>query len=211
MTAPRKSIARKSIGHRNLNVVMILTGVLAGMVGLTYAAVPLYRIFCEKTGFDGTPLRADGSPVEVKPIDRTVTVSFSADVNQDMPWRFYPKQNKVEARVGEPQLAYFIAENDSNETITGTATYNVSPEPYGPYFVKIQCFCFTQQTLKPHEKVEMPVTFYLDPGMAKDPLLDRMSDVTLSYTFFKAENQKAPAEAKPAQVGAAEAPAKTVN
>jgi cytochrome c oxidase assembly protein subunit 11 len=186
---------------------MFLTGVLAFMTGLTYAAVPLYRIFCAHTGFDGTPVRADGSQVTVKPIDRTVTVTFSGDVNQDLAWAFYPKQNKIEARVGEPYLAYFEAQNLTDKPITARATFNVSPEPWGPYFVKIQCFCFSQQTLQPHEKVEMPVTFYLDPGLAKDHLLDRMSDVTLSYTFFKS------AEPQPSTtVGAAEvAPAKSVN
>ncbi|MES1152227.1 MAG: cytochrome c oxidase assembly protein [Dongia sp.] len=198
--------SRKTLGRRNLNVMMILVGVLAGMVGLTYAAVPLYRIFCEKTGFDGTPLRADGQTAQVAPIDRTVTVSFTGDVNGEMPWAFYPKQNKIEARVGQTYLAYFEAQNLTDKPITGQATFNVSPEPWGPYFVKIQCFCFNQQTLKPGEKVEMPVTFYLDPALAKDHLLDRMSDVTLSYTFFRAPDQESE------KVGAA-APAatKTVN
>ena len=184
--------------RRNLNVVMILVGVLAGMVGLTYAAVPLYRIFCEKTGFDGTPVRADGQTASVAPIDRSVTVTFTGDVNSDLAWRFYPKQNKIEARVGQTYLAFFEAENETDKPITGQATFNVSPEPWGPYFVKIQCFCFNQQTLQPGEKVEMPVTFYLDPALAKDHLLDRMSDVTLSYTFFRSAEQ--PADTK---VGAA--------
>jgi len=182
--------SRKTLSRRNLNVMMILVGVLAGMVGLTYAAVPLYRIFCEKTGFDGTPLRADGQTVQVEPIDRVVTVSFTGDVNGEMPWAFYPKQNKIEARVGQTYLAFFEAQNLTDKPITGQATFNVSPEPWGPYFVKIQCFCFNQQTLKPGEKVEMPVTFYLDPALAKDHLLDRMSDVTLSYTFFRAPDQE---------------------
>jgi cytochrome c oxidase assembly protein subunit 11 len=194
--------------RRNLNVVMTLVGVIAFMVGLTFAAVPLYRIFCERTGYDGTPIRADVAGARGQAIDRVVTVSFSGDVNQSMPWAFYPKQNKIEAKVGETYLAYFEAKNLSNKPITGTATFNVSPEPWGPYFVKIQCFCFNQQTLQPGEKVEMPVTFYLDPALAKDHLLDRMSDVTLSYTFFRS------AEPEPAteKVGAA-APvtAKTVN
>jgi cytochrome c oxidase assembly protein subunit 11 len=200
-TGPRKTLSR-----RNLNIVMILVGVLSGMVGLTYAAVPLYRIFCAKTGFDGTPVRADGDTAAVAPIDRTVTVSFTSDVDASLPWAFYPKQNKIEARVGQTYLAFFEAENKTDKPVTGQATYNVSPEPWGPYFVKIQCFCFNQQTLQPHEKVEMPVTFYLDPALAHDHLLDRMSDVTLSYTFFRS------AEPEPEKVGAATpATAKTVN
>lgn len=189
--------------RRNLNVVMILVGVFAFMVGLTFAAVPLYRIFCAKTGFDGTPIRADAAGARAKPIDRVVTVSFSGDVNQGMPWAFFPKQNKIEAKVGETYLAFFEAKNLSDKPITGTATFNVSPEPWGPYFVKIQCFCFTEQTLLPGESVEMPVTFYLDPELAQDRLLNRMSDVTLSYTFFKSADQK-PANEATARVGAAE-------
>ena len=202
----------KGNSRRHLNVAMILTGVLAGMVGLTYAAVPLYRIFCEKTGFDGTPIRYEGGAAAIKPIDRTVTVTFNGDVNQGMPWAFYPKQNKIEARVGETYLAFFEAQNLSDKPITGRATFNVSPEPWGAYFVKIQCFCFNEQTLKPGEKVEMPVTFYLDPALAKDNLLNRMSDVTLSYTFFKATDQAPAAKVESTTIGAAEgSTAKTVN
>jgi len=201
MTRPRLT----PIGRRNLNVVMILIGVFCFMVGLTFAAVPLYRIFCERTGYDGTPIRADAAGERGKAIDRVVTVTFTGDVNQNMPWAFYPKQNKIEAKVGETYLAFFEAKNLSDKPIRGTATFNVSPEPWGPYFVKIQCFCFNQQTLQPGEKVEMPVTFYLDPTLAKDHLLDRMSDVTLSYTFFRS------AEPTEQKVGAAASTAKPVN
>ena len=176
-----------SLRRRNVNVLMTLTGLAAGMIGLAYASVPLYRLFCEKTGFDGTTQRAAAAPGEV--LDRSVTVSFAADVNQELPWKFYPAQNKIEAKLGEPNTAIFIAENLSDRLVTGTATFNVSHDLYGAYFVKIQCFCFTEQTLKPGERVEMPVVFYLDPALAKDPQLDRMSDVTLSYTFFKAAEQ----------------------
>ena len=189
------SMAMSTKSRRNLNVVMILVGVFAFMVGLTFAAVPLYRIFCARTGFDGTPIRADAAAERAKPIDRVVTVSFSGDVNGGMPWKFYPKQNKIEAQVGETYLAFFEAKNLSDKPITGRATFNVSPEPWGPYFVKIQCFCFDEQTLQPGQSVEMPVTFYLDPELAKDKLLSRMSDVTLSYTFFKAANQAPATEA----------------
>jgi cytochrome c oxidase assembly protein subunit 11 len=201
----------KQTARRNLNVVMFLTGIFAAMVGLTYAAVPLYRIFCERTGFDGTPVRADAATAAVTPIDRTVTVSFNGDVNDGLPWKFYPEQNHMEARVGQTYLAYFVAENLSDQPITGRATYNVSPEPYGPYFVKIQCFCFNEQTLQPHERVEMPVTFYLDPAMAGDRLLDSMSDVTLSYSFFKTPDQQKAAAPAPAKLGAVATPTKAVN
>ena len=203
-----------SLRRRNVNVLMTLTGLVAGMIGLAYASVPLYRLFCEKTGFDGTTQRAAAAPGEV--LERSVTVSFAADVNEELPWKFYPAQSKLEAKLGEPNTAIFIAENLSDRPVTGTATFNVSPDLYGSYFVKIQCFCFTEQTLKPGERVEMPVVFYLDPALAKDPQLDRMSDVTLSYTFFKAAVQLDPAGQKvgmtqldtAAPVGAV---AKTVN
>ena len=183
-----------SLKRRNLNILMSLTGLVAGMIGMAYASVPLYRLFCEKTGFDGTTQRAAAAPGQV--LDRSVTVSFSADINGDLPWSFYPAQKKIEAKLGQPNTAIFIAENLSDQPVTGTATFNVSPDLYGSYFVKIQCFCFTQQTLKPGERVEMPVVFYLDPELAKDPQLDRMSDVTLSYTFFKAAVQLDPAGQK---------------
>ena len=189
--------------RRNLNVVMALVGVFAFMVGLTFAAVPLYRIFCERTGYDGTPIRADVAGQRAKAIDRVVTVTFTGDVNSGMPWAFYPKQNKIEARVGETYLAFFEAKNLSDRPVTGTATFNVSPEPWGPYFVKIECFCFTEQTLQPGESIEMPVTFYLDPALDQDRNMKWMSDVTLSYTFFKAADQPSAQDA-PAKVGAAE-------
>ena len=198
-----------SKNRRNLNVVMSLVGIFCFMVGLTFAAVPLYRIFCARTGYDGTPIRADAAGERGKAIDRVVTVSFTGDINSGMPWAFYPKQNKIEAKVGQTYLAFFEAKNLSNQPITGTATFNVSPEPWGPYFVKIECFCFTEQTLQPGESVEMPVTFYLDPALAEDKNLKRMSDVTLSYTFFKAADQ--PSANAPAKVGAAELPKASVN
>ncbi len=116
--------------RRNLNVVMSLVGVICFMIGLTFAAVPLYRIFCERTGYDGTPIRADVAGSRGAAIDRVVTVTFTGDVNQGMPWSFYPKQNKIDAKVGETYLAFFEAKNLSNRPITGTATFNVSPEPW---------------------------------------------------------------------------------
>jgi cytochrome c oxidase assembly protein subunit 11 len=183
--------------RRNLNVVMALTGMVAFMTGLTFAAVPLYRLFCEQTGFDGTPLRAEGRPAPTAALDRVVTVSFTSDIHDGLPWAFYPKQARIEAKVGETYLAFYEAKNLSDQPITGTATFNVAPEPWGPYFVKIECFCFTEQTLQPGQSVEMPVTFYLDPALAEDKDLKRMSDVTLSYTFFKASDQA------PAKLGAA--------
>ncbi len=174
--------------RRNRQVLMLLTGLVAGMIGLAYASVPLYELFCRVTGFGGTTQRAETAPATIAdPNLRSVTVSFSADIAPDLPWRFYPARNKIEARIGETYRATYIAENLSDREITGSASFNVSPDLFGAYFVKIQCFCFERQTLKPHERVEMPVVFYLDPAMEQDAYLKRLSDVTLAYTFFRAE------------------------
>jgi len=166
-----------------------LFGVAAGMVALSFAAVPLYRIFCEATGYGGTTQRAAREANTV--LDRTIEVRFNADVNSGLAWAFRPEQPSVRFKVGETALATFKAENLSAETVTGTAVYNVTPDKAGKYFVKIQCFCFTQQVLRPHESADLPVAFYVDPAIAKDRNLDDLSVITLSYTFYKAQNQVA--------------------
>jgi len=189
-------MAAPSRQRRNLNVLMILVGLVAGMTGLAYAAVPFYRIFCQLTGFDGTPQRADAAPTEIS--DRVVTVTFNADVAAGLHWKFQPAQRSVELRVGENKLVYYVAENLESKPVTGRASFNVSPELYGQYFTKIECFCFTEQTLQPGQRVEMPVSFFIDPAMLKDPQLKRLNDITLSYTFFRADDAK-PAEQKVGQ------------
>ena len=179
-------MATATLVTRNRNLLMILAGLTAGMVGLAYASVPLYSLFCRVTGFEGTTQRAESAPGVVG--SRILTVTFNADVHVGLPWRFQPKNSKIEARTGETYQAVYIAENPTNETITGSATFNVSPDLFGQYFVKIQCFCFERQTLKAHERVEMPVVFFIDPKMEQDKNLKRMTDVTLSYTFFRVDN-----------------------
>ena len=164
---------------------MMLVGVVAGMTGLAYASVPLYRLFCQVTGFGGTPQRADVAPTEIS--DRVVRVTFTADVAAGLGWRFQPMQREIELRVGENKLAFYSAENLESRPVTGRATFNVSPDMFGPYFTKIECFCFTEQTLKPGESVRMPVIFYVDPKLRQDPDTRHIDEITLSYTFYPVE------------------------
>jgi len=178
-----------SLGRRNRGVLMILAGVAMGMLGLAYASVPLYRLFCAATGFEGTTRRAEAAPDAGNISARTVTVTFTADIDQALPWRFQPQQHAMTVRVGEVNLAYFTAENLSDKPVTGRAVFNVSPDLFGRYFNKIECFCFKEQTLQPGERIDMPVSFFLDPAMLQDPYMAHMQDVTLAYTFFKAADQ----------------------
>lgn len=172
---------------RNRLVFGGLLGVAVGMVALSFAAVPLYRVFCQVTGYGGTTQRASHGADTV--LDRTIAIRFNADVNSELPWSFRPERRSVEVKVGETRLATFHAQNLSGETITGSAVYNVTPDKAGKYFVKIQCFCFTQQVLRPHESADLPVSFYVDPAIARDPDLDDVSTITLSYTFFKSQSR----------------------
>ncbi|MBI2255123.1 MAG: cytochrome c oxidase assembly protein [Proteobacteria bacterium] len=179
-------MAKTNLSQRNRNTMMMLAGVVAGMIGLAYASVPLYALFCKATGFGGTPQRAAENKSLVG--TRDMTVSFSTDLGQGMPWHFQPEVRKMEVRTGVTYKALFIAENPTDRTITGSATFNVSPDIFGQYFVKVQCFCFDKQVLKPGERVEMPVVFFLDPKLEEDPYLAKLRDVTLAYTFFQVPN-----------------------
>jgi cytochrome c oxidase assembly protein subunit 11 len=177
-------------GSRNLALGLMLAGIFAGMVALSYAAVPLYRVFCQATGYGGTTQRASAAPTTISA--QTMSVRFDAEVNPGLPWRFFPEQKQVNVHLGEPTLVYFRAENYSTKTITGTATFNVLPVEAGQYFDKIQCFCFTQQTLKPGESVDMAVQFFVDPALLKDADVKGIGSITLSYSFFRADDAKAP-------------------
>ncbi len=187
---------------RNRAVAMLAVGVVAGMVGLAYASVPLYRLFCQVTGYGGTTQRAEAAGEVIA--DRKITVRFNADVNSRLPWRFAPEQREMTLAIGETGLAFYRATNRSAETVTGNATFNVTPFKAGPYFNKIQCFCFTEQTLEPGQSVDMPVTFFVDPAILEDPDLADVHTITLSYTFFRAQTDGAE-EAPTAQLGAAAA------
>ena len=164
---------------------LALTLVVVGMVGASFAAVPLYDLFCRATGYGGTTKVATEVPERVG--EREMTVRFNADVNRDLPWRFRPTQGSVTVRVGEPTLAFYRVENTSDRLIVGTAAYNVTPFTVGKYFSKIDCFCFTEQVLQPGEIAELPVSFFVDPSIADDPKMDRISTLTLSYTFFEVD------------------------
>jgi cytochrome c oxidase assembly protein subunit 11 len=162
---------------------LALIGVALGvMVGLTSYSVTLYRLFCQVTGAGGQTARA-GAPSAVQEA-RQVTVFFDTSVAPGMPWRFAPVQRRVTLRLGQTALVFFVAENLSDRPIVGHATFNVTPERAGPFFRKIQCFCFQEERLEPHARVEMPVSFFVDPRIADDPNTADVDQITLSYTFF---------------------------
>jgi cytochrome c oxidase assembly protein subunit 11 len=167
----------------------------AGMVGMAFAAVPLYDWFCRTTGFGGTPMLASAAPAH--PLDRKVIVRFDANVAGGLPWRFMPEQNAIEVRVGDVLTVNYIAINESDREIVGNATYNVSPPTVGAYFSKINCFCFTEQRLKPGEKREMPVVFFIDPKLVQDSEHDNLNTITLSYTMYRVR------QSEPQTVGSA--------
>ena len=185
MSDPRTDAATS---RRNRGVLVILFGVVAGMVGLSYAAVPLYDLFCRVTGFGGTTQVADDVGTEV--LDRTVRVRFVGATDAGLPWAFGPETREVELPIGEPALVYYWAENRSDEPVAGTAVYNVTPQKTGLYFNKVECFCFTAQTLQPGERAEFPVYFFVDPAMADDASQDDVQAITLSYTFFRSESDE---------------------
>jgi cytochrome c oxidase assembly protein subunit 11 len=166
----------------------VLVSVILGMVGLTAAAVPLYRLFCQVTGYGGTTQRAAAAPE--RPLDQTIEVRFNADVAQGLPWRFTPVEHAVTIRLGEQHLAFYRAHNSSGRPVVGTATFNVTPFKAGAYFSKIACFCFEEQTLQAGETVDMPVSFYVDPAILDDPDTRDVRAITLSYTFFEREGER---------------------
>ena len=172
--------------HRNLNVLLPCFAVLGVMFGLVAYAPALYRAFCGATGYGGTTQRAYSDPTATS--DDTVTVAFDSNVAPNLPWRFEPEQRSVTVHLGEQKLVFFTAENLSNESIVGHATFNVTPESSGVYFNKIQCFCFNGERLDPHQKVEMPVVFYVDPAFAKDFDNAHVDTITLSYTMLRSVN-----------------------
>ncbi|MCG8485514.1 MAG: cytochrome c oxidase assembly protein [Clostridia bacterium] len=167
----------------NARTAISLAAVVCGMVGLSFASVPLYELFCRVTGFGGTTQVADSVPETIS--ERRITVRFNADVNPKLPWRFEPIERAVTVHVGEPGLAFYRAENLMGQPISGTATFNVTPLKAGQYFNKVHCFCFDEQSLAAGEAVEMGVSFFIDPAILVDRNLDDVTTVTLSYTFFR--------------------------
>ncbi|MDQ0316711.1 cytochrome c oxidase assembly protein [Amorphus orientalis] len=175
---------RKSM-NGNVRVAVVCLAFVCAMVGAAYAAVPLYQIFCQVTGYGGTTSLASAQPVE--PIDREVTVRFDANVRKGLPWTFKPVERSITARMGEVVEAEYIIENTSERETNATAVFNVTPFAAGPYFSKLDCFCFTQQPLGPSEKRRITVTYYVDPDMVTDDEAGDVGTITLSYTFYPAD------------------------
>ena len=169
--------------RRHVRTLVPLVGVVAGMAAMAWAAVPLYDLFCRVTGFGGTPLVAEAGADRV--LDRTVNVRFDASTAAGMPWEFRPEKTARTVRIGETALAFYEAANPTDRPVTGTATFNVTPHLAGVYFRKIACFCFSEQRLDAGESVDMPVSFFVDPDIEKDPNLRGLKTITLSYTFFR--------------------------
>ena len=178
---------RQPQNRSNLRIAILAGGMAMGMVGVAYAAVPLYQIFCQVTGFGGTTQRANASPNQV--LDQKITVAFDANVNSSLNWEFKPVQFSQTVRIGEPALAFYKASNSTRYSLTGTATFNVTPVGAGAYFSKIECFCFTEQTLKPGETVDMPVSYFVDPDIVNDPDMKSVTTITLSYTFYAVDEE----------------------
>lgn len=175
-------------GRHRTALAMLFVVVL--MAGVGFASAPLYRMFCAATGWNGTVQERLNAVAPGAVAGKLVDVRFDANVKPGMGWRFEPDDRVKRVAVGARELAFFTAVNDTDHTITGTAAFNVSPPQAGQYFVKIQCFCFTEQTLRAHERVRMPVIFYVDPGFAKDLDANDISEITLSYTFFPVASPK---------------------
>ncbi len=172
---------------------LVAGGVAAAMIGLSFASVPLYRAFCNATGYGGTTGRAEASALpdadQLRALaGRTIKVRFDSNIAPGMAWRFQPRVSERTVRIGERNLTFFTATNQSDKPSTGRATFNVSPDTAGAFFRKIECFCFTEQTLAPGETAEMPVTFFVDPAILKDSDGKKIDEITLSYTFFPVDN-----------------------
>jgi len=187
------------LSRNNRRVVAICLAALAVMGSITAYSPTLYRMFCSVTGYGGTTQRVNSNTEKV--LDRTMTVRFDASVAQNLPWKFEPEVNKMDVKIGETSLAFFRATNLSDKPVTGQAAFNVTPEALGIYFKKIACFCFNEQTLKPHQTVEMPVTFFIDPKMAEDPDTTVLNDVTLSYIFYPVAKATADNTSLPSKSG----------
>ncbi len=179
MTTPPDS---NEINRRNMRVLLTCVGTVVFMAGLSFAAVPLYRAFCQVTGFGGTTQVADAAPAAI--LEREITVRFDANTSPDLAWEFAPEQVSQTMRIGEVSLAFYVSENFGAQATNGVASFNVTPVDAGRYFNKIECFCFTQQTLQAGERVRMPVYYYVDPAIADVERFDDLGTITLSYTFF---------------------------
>ena len=176
--------------RRNRRTLVAMAGVGLSMLALGFASVPLYRIFCEQTGFGGTTMRAAANVQVREATGHSMSIRFDSNVQPGMPWQFYPEHRTDTVTVGAKDMAIFIAKNMSDKPVTGTASFNVTPSQAGAYFTKIQCFCFTEQTLQPGQEVRMPVLYFVDPKILDDPDNKDTQQITLSYTFYPVEPGK---------------------
>ena len=194
MGAPVDHNTKKPL-RRDVLVAACCGAVVAGMVGASYAAVPLYNWFCRTTGYGGTTQVSEKAPEQV--LGRTVTIRFDSNVSPGLPWRFEPEQNEIQVRIGEVATVHYKVVNEAAREIVGQASYNVSPPTVGAYFDKINCFCFTEQRLKAGETREMAVVFYVDPSIVKDHDQDDLNTITLSYTFYRLRQPDQPVAEAP--------------
>lgn len=179
---------KRTGGGRNRRVVIACVAFVGAMVGVSYAAVPLYTLFCQVTGYGGTTQRVEQASDTI--LDRTVKIHFDANTAPGLAWEFGPEKREIEIRIGETVQANYQAVNNTDRPLTGQATYNVTPQAAGAYFNKVECFCFTETTLQPGETLEMPVVFFVDPAIVDDEDTRDISTITLSYTFYPHETEK---------------------
>lgn len=187
---PKQADTSQELFQKNRRLGLIISAIVLAMIGLSFASVPLYNLFCKVTGFGGETQVSASFPKEQDIVDRTITVKFNADKGRYIPWSFYPEKRAIDLKIGDRGLISYVAQNTSSKPSAGTAIYNVSPAKAGKYFHKVQCFCFDEQILAGQQKVNMPVMFYIDPKLHEDPAMDDIHVITLSYTFYKAESEE---------------------
>ena len=195
MQQPTNQRRSRPASRRDLLVAFTCGGVVALMVGASFAAVPFYNWFCRTTGYGGTTQRAHAAPAQTN--ERMMTVYFDANIAAGLPWAFEPERRTIDVKLGEVVTVYYSVTNQTARVTTGQAGYNVTPPTVGQYFEKINCFCFTEQTMKPGEKRDMAVVFYVDPKLAKDSEQDTLTNITLSYTFYPAATPERPVASAP--------------
>lgn len=185
-------MTNEMIRRKNGRTAALATLLAVAMVGLGFAAVPLYNLFCRVTGFGGTTQRFDpvAAAAEPKVLSDTISVRFDANVSPKLPWKFYPEHPRDTVSIGARDMAIFIAKNESPHPVVGTASFNVTPDQAGKYFTKIQCFCFTEQRLEPGQQIRMPVLFFVDPKIKDDLDARDIQEITLSYTFYPVDEGK---------------------
>ncbi|MEP2989932.1 MAG: cytochrome c oxidase assembly protein [Parasphingorhabdus sp.] len=186
------SVAQAQLSDKNTRSAMLAGMFALAMLGVGFAAVPLYEIFCRVTGYGGTTQRVDAAQAAtVQATAKPMSIRFDSNVNSALPWSFKPEQATDRVSVGARDMAIYIAKNESSEPVVGTATFNVTPVLAGKYFHKIQCFCFTEQLLKPGQQMRMPVLYYVDPAILEDPETKDIEEITLSYTFYRSRDGQA--------------------